>query len=146
MTFEYPEKFDTDYASFSIQTSVSAIDSSKLDKNGCYSTVGETGKPSPASLITVNGLKFCYSTSGDVGAGQLYNDYGYTTFRNGSAYTIDYVVHTSNGCGAYQDSADLNSPLNAKYVQCMAFKNNYNGLVLAPIWQSISTFAFASTE
>lgn len=135
--FEYPTTFNTNYASPMVEVSVEKTDSSKLDSNGCYPVVGsETGRTGSASVVTISGTKFCYSTNGDVGAGQLYRDYVYTTFRGGSAYTIDYVVHTSNGCGVYYGEPQYN--------ECQNFESNYNSLVVDPIQQSIATFLFTN--
>ena len=89
------------------------------------STRTRQGRPSPTSVITVNNTKFCYTTGGDVGAGQLYTTYDYATFRQGKAYIVDYVVHTSNGCGVYENSPDVNAPGNEKYKECMDFQKNY---------------------
>jgi len=142
--FEYPIKFNTDYASLNVETSVGKTDSTRLDSNGCYPDTAENGKPTRTSMLTINGLQFCYTTSGDVGAGQLYTDYTYNTFRNGYAYSITYSVHTSNGCGAYQNSSDPNDPKNQKYNECLDSAKNSDTLVVKPIQQSISTFKFTN--
>jgi len=131
--FEYPVKFDTDYASLTVETSVEKVDSAKMDSNGCYPGMNGSGRPSSTNVLTFNGINFCYTTSGSAGAGQLYTDYSYTTFRNGYAYMIDYSVHTSNGCGAYE---------NAKYNECQDAQKNFDSTVVMPIQQSIATFKF----
>jgi hypothetical protein len=142
--FEYPIKLNTDYALLSVQTSVGKVDNTKLDSNGCYPAMNDSGKPSSSSALTVNGIKFCSTTSGDVGAGQLYIVYNYMTIRNGNAYTITYQVHTSNGCGVYKNSFDLNSPDNQKYNECLNAHNNFSTTVFKPIQDSISTFSFTN--
>ena len=140
--FEYPEKFSSDFASLTLKASVAKVNSTMLDSNGCYPVTGENGKPSSSSMMTISGIKFCYSTISGVGAGQLYNDYTYMTFRNGNAYSVDYLVNTSNGCGAYGNSTDLGSSENQKYNQCLDFTKNYNSIVLKTIQNSIATFMF----
>ncbi len=142
--FEYPVKFSTTYASLNIQTSVQKTDSSRLDSNGCYPAVNGSGKPSATTLLTINNTKFCYTTSGDAGAGQLYTTYSYTTFSGGNAYIIDYVVHTSNGCGVFENSPDVNAPGNGNYKACMDFQNNISSIVIKPIQESIATFKFTN--
>ena len=142
--FEYPEKFNTDYATLNVRTSVEKVDTTKLDSNGCYPAINAAGKQSPDTLRTINGIKFCFTTSGDVGAGQLYTDYNYMTVRNGNAYTVDYSVHTSNGCGVYQNDNDINSPDNLRYRECLDFGKNYNTLVTQPIQKSIGTLTFTN--
>ena len=142
--FEYPIKFKTNYASLTVGTSIKSADSAKLDSNGCSPVMNDSGKPSPSSTLAVNGTKFCTTSGGGVGAGQLYTDYAYTTIRNGNAYTIDYGVHTSNGCGVYENSPDLNSTANQKYNECLAFGKDYENIVTKPIQESIATFRFAN--
>ncbi len=141
--FEYPEKFNTNYASLNLQVSVQKIDNSKMDSNGCYpGGINGAGNANPTTLLTINNTKFCYTTSSDVGAGQLYTSYDYTTFSHGNAYIIDYVVHTSNGCGAYANSTDINAPGNERYKECLDFGKNYESIVTKPIQDSIATFKF----
>ena len=133
MRFEYPVKFDTDYAFLTVGTSVEKAVGSKSDT--CDPT---------ANALTINGIKFCSTTSGDVGAGQLYTIYAYTTVHGGNTYTISYSVQSSNGCGAYQNSPNLNSPENQRYNECLDFKKNYASIVTEPLKQSISTFTFTN--
>lgn len=140
--FEYPVKFNTDFASLTVGTSVKNIDGSELDDNGCFPVTNDNGKPSPSNVFAVNGIKFCSTKSADVGAGQLYTDYIYTTHHNGNVYTIDYSVHTSNGCSVYENSPDPNASGNEKYKECLDFEKKYDSIVTEPIHQSISTFRF----
>ena len=69
VTFEYPEKFNTDYASLNLQTMITSSDDSKIDAGGCYSSMGPN--PTKDSKVIINNIPFCLSTGGDVGAGQL---------------------------------------------------------------------------
>ncbi len=143
--FNYPVKFNTDYASLNIQTSVQKVDNSKLDNNGCYPVISEeTGRQGSSTVLAINGIKFCYSKNGGVGAGHENTDYSYMTIHNGNAYTIDYSVGTSNGCGVYQNSPNPSDPDNQKYNECLDFGKNYDSIVVNPIQQSISTFEFAN--
>ncbi len=142
--FEYPLKFTTDYASLNIQTSVQKVENTKLDSNGCYPGVDGNGTQTQTNVINVNGIKFCSTSSSDVGAGQLYTDYTYATIRNGNVYTVNYSVHTSNGCGAYKNSESINSPENKKYNECLNAQRNFDTTVVKPIKDSISTFTFTN--
>jgi hypothetical protein len=87
-------------------------------------------------------MHFCLATSSDVGAGQLYTSYAYTIARATTAYTITYVVHTSNGCWPYMGSTDVNAPDNARYRACRDFINHRDTTIMAPINKSIGTFGF----
>ncbi|MDE2188513.1 MAG: hypothetical protein KGJ35_02170, partial [Patescibacteria group bacterium] len=131
--FEYPPRLNTDYAGLTVQTSVEKTDLSQLDSNGCYpgQISDRTGLATLATVQMINGIKFCTSTGGGVGAGQSYTNYSYETSVGDSTYTIVYAVHTSNGCGAYQGGP--------KYAGCVDFGKNYDSLVLTPIRQSIAT-------
>jgi hypothetical protein len=143
--FEYPGKLATDYGSLDIQTSVEKAGSVSLDSNGCYSALdGSEERPSTTSVLTINNVPFCYRTSGDVGAGQAYTTYSYTTSRDGNVYGINYIVHTSNGCGVYENSNDPNAPGNEKYKECLAFGANYATLVTKPVQDSIASFKFSN--
>ena len=134
MEFEYPTKFNTNYASLNIQVSVQKTDTSKMDSNGCYPVTNGSGRLSPTTLVTINNTKFCATTSSDVGAGQAYTSYNYATFNHGNTYLINYIVHTPNACGGYENSPDVNAPGNEKYKECMDFEqNNYGSIVIKPI-------------
>jgi len=141
MEFEYPEKLNTDYASLNLQTMILNPGDSKIDSNNCYIVQTESGN-AIGSPITINNVKFCLTTGSDVGAGQLYRSYYYTALKNGKYYVIGYVVHTSNACGGYENSPDVNAPGNEKYKACMEFQKNYNTIALKPIQDSIATFKF----
>lgn len=141
--FEYPKKLDTEYAFLNIHTSIEKIDTGKLQANGCYPSVSNSGKLIPSGVNVVNGIKFCSTGLSDVGAGQLYTVYTYTTFRNGTAYTIEYQTQTPNGCGVYKNSTDAAAPDNQKYRACLDALGKFGTTVVKPIQQSISTFMFA---
>jgi hypothetical protein len=141
--FEYPEKINTGYIGLNIVVSVKKADTTKLDSNGCYLPESNYGEKS-ATIVTINGIKFCSIVFSDVGAGQLGTDYGYVTFRDGNAYSIDYRVSSSNGCGAYQESNDLTAPENQRYNECLDAKKNYESLITKPIQNSISSFTFTN--
>jgi hypothetical protein len=133
--FEYPATLDTKYASLNLSTSVEKVGTAKLDSNGCYPVTDDSGAPSPSSVSTIHGLKFCSTTSSDVGAGQLGTNYTYTTIHNGNVYTVDYAVSTTNGCGAYDGT---------NYTDCVAAQKNFPTTVVKPIQNSIGTFAFTN--
>jgi hypothetical protein len=123
ITFKYPK-----IAYVSLNTQEPKVFPDKVDDSGC--STRHYGNPVKKQLVSINGRNFCLGSTSDVGAGQLYNEYMYTTFINGTYITIDYVVHTSNGCGAYEAEA---------LVQCQITHSNYDTLVLEPIRQSVAT-------
>jgi hypothetical protein len=143
MQFEYPTTFNTDYASLSLQTIILGSGDSNIDTNGCYAAYEPNGQSATPTKIQNNGMTFCLTQGGDVGAGQAYYDYYYATNRNGIYYVIRYSVHTPNGCGAYENSPDINAPGNEKYKDCENFlSNDYNTVVVKSIQDSIATLTF----
>ena len=46
--------------------------------------------------------------------------------------------------GVYKNDNDINAPSNSKYRECLDFNNNYDGLVIKPIQDSIATFKFTN--
>ena len=140
ITFEYPEKLNSDYISLNLQIIILNKLDSKINSKGCYSASSASGKPSPSQSVTVNNLKFCLTTGNDVGAGQAYNSYYYTTLNNGEYYVIDYAVHSPNACGGYENSANVNAPGNEQYKACLADEKNWDNIVVKPIQNSIATF------
>jgi len=142
MTFEYPAKFNSDYISLNLQTMILNSSDKNIDSNGCYVVISGNGKSGPGSFITVNNIKFCLSEGSDVGAGQAYNSYYYTTLNNGKYYVVEYLVHSPNACGGYENSPDVNAPGNERYKACMADESNWNSIVTKPIQDSVATFKF----
>ena len=132
--FKYPTDFNSKYASFSQTPAVivNPQNSKKIDSNGCYILDGVD--QSKDSQITINNMLFCLSSGSDPGAGQLYNTHDYTTLKNGNYITLEYIVHTLNGCSPYAGTPDFGP--------CTDFMNNYNTLVVLPIQQSVGTLQF----
>lgn len=144
MTFEYPSKFNSDYISLNLQTEIFNSGDKNIDSNGCATAMNGNGKPGPETFQTINNSKFCLTAGADAGAGQAYNSYFYTTLKNGKYYVIEYLVHSPNACGVYENSPDVNAPGNEKYKACIADEKNWNSLVIKPIQDSIATFKFTN--
>ncbi len=112
--------------------------SSDIGTNGCYhSSMNYGGGPATNdSKITLNGTQFCLSSGGDAGMSQLYTTDDYTTERNGLYITIQYVIHTTNGCGVYQGDPT--------YAACEYLSKNYDELVTQPIQKSVGSLTFTN--
>ncbi|MDE1966584.1 MAG: peptidoglycan-binding protein [Patescibacteria group bacterium] len=136
ISFQYPSSLNSNYASLvgTPQITVTPTGASTIDNNGCLQTVNGSGRPGTESQVNLNGVAFCLSTAGEAGMSQLYTTYDYTTYRNGSYITLQYVIHTPNGCGVF-----LGGP---NYNDCQTFENNYNSVVVQPLQQSVSTLTF----
>ncbi len=130
-SFKYPTDFGSKYASFQQNPFAVITDASKIDSNGCLI---ESTLTSKESRVTINNMQFCLGTGSDPGAGQLYNSYNYTTVKNGNYITIEYLVHTLNGCGPYMGTTD--------YQPCIDFMNSYDGNVVKVIEKSVATLQF----
>ena len=145
-SFQYPPSFNTTYASLDPNVPELIVTDSNydLDSSGCY--IGSVNKDivNKELQIVINSIPFCLSTGGDVGAGQLYTSYYYTTSHNKLYYTLIYVVHTSNSCSAYMNDPDVNAPDNLKYRECLDTEKNYDSLVMKPIEQSVGTLTFSN--
>lgn len=137
ISFQYPSKFNSNFAALNNDPKV-IVTSNKtnIDANGCYSLQTGKGEAGKESQVTIHNIQFCLSQGGDVGAGQLYQDYYYTTFKNGNYITVGYTIHTPNGCGVYEGTS--------QYDSCEAFFKNYDTFVLQPIQQSVATLKFAN--
>jgi|GEM_PF-4465021 hypothetical protein len=141
--FKYPETLNTKYASFDMvpglypAASVIAQNNDTAGNiiNGCFVPAMDTAFAKTQPGITINNMQFCLTTESSPGAGQLYNTYYYTTLHNGSYYTLDYVVHTLNGCSPYMGTPD--------YQPCTDFMNNYDSIVMRPIQESVATLTFS---
>jgi len=142
ITFEYPVKFNSDYISLSLQTMVLNSGDKNINSNGCYLAPQGYGQNLKPQFLTINNIKFCLTSGTDEGAGQAYNYYYYTTIANGKYYVVEYLVHSPNACGGYENSSDVNAPGNEKYKACKADESNWNSIVIKPINDSIATFKF----
>ncbi len=132
--FSYPDSFATSFASFQQApiTIISKAGSNSTDKDGCYIAQNETSANS--EILIINDMRFCLSEYEGIGAGQLYKSYYYTTFKDNNYITLQFVVHTSNGCGAYGGLIQQQP--------CEDFMKNYDSVVLKPIQDSVATFKF----
>ncbi|MES2059996.1 MAG: hypothetical protein V4438_03120 [Patescibacteria group bacterium] len=141
--FKYPDTLNTDYASYeqSPTAIISQIGDKNIDNDGCYAGYEIEGKPI-ISKVSINNISYCLATGGGVGAGQRYYAYDYTTKHDDTYVTLQYVIHTSNGCSVFMNSGDINSPDNKRYNECLDFVKNYDNLVLKPIQESVTTLKF----
>ena len=143
ISFKYPNSLNPACAELQEPTvTVTSAGDSKIDSLGCLPASAE--RPIKSEKVTLNGINFCLSKGSDAGAGQLYRDYRYTTFKNNNYYTLGYVVHTSNGCGVFKNNNDVNSPSNDRYRACLSCQQKYDGVVIPMIQKSVSTLVFNS--
>jgi hypothetical protein len=144
VSLDIPSQLDTKYASLVTTIHFGKIDESRVDSNGCFPAINDSGSPSTSTVSTINGLRFCLAISDGVGAGQRFMNYSYSTVREGTPYIIDYLVSTANTCGGYQAAADANDPSNKVYRECLDDQKHSDTLVLKPIKDSIATFKFTN--
>ena len=138
LSFKYPTSFNGGFASMNstpqviITTDNTATGINSTD--GCYD--GSSPNSYKDSQLTLNNIPFCVSTTGDAGMSQRYTTYNFTTHRNGEYVTLEYVIHTPNGCGAYEGASN--------YAACEDFENNYSSDVVQPLQLSAGTLTFTN--
>ncbi len=147
-SIQYPPSFNTQYASLdpNVPDLNEITNVHQIDSKGCYLDQKNGNPPGKEQEVTINNKQFCLSVTGDVGAGQLYSTYTYTTDAyTGNYYFVSYTVHTSNSCSAYMNDPDVNAPDNLRYRECLDTEKNYDSLVMKPIEQSVGTLTIASS-
>lgn len=138
ITFQYPNKFNSDYIALHQKpfVIVNSKSGGSIDENGCLVTINDIPTDSGTPTIFTSGnLSFCISHSSSGAAGTFYDTYYYTTYEQGKYYTFEFVVSRVD-CGVYGDAA------NAKFKACTNDENDYGFIVSKPIQQSVSTFKF----
>ena len=101
---------------------------------GCY--ISDQMESAPVnSQVKIAGANLCLTQTQGVGAGQIYKEYDYTGTRgDGFFFTLQYIVHTSNGCGAYEGTPN--------FQDCNDFMANYDTIIMKPIQDSVATLQF----
>lgn len=139
ISFQYPSDFGGYPASLQGQNGIPQIlvtpTGANIDEHGCYIDNSGPRGYMGGTPVAINSLSFCLSTGGDVGAGQSYRDYYYTTRRNGTYITLGYTIHTSNGCGVFKGDPN--------YVSCEYFFQNFDNIVTKAIQKSAGSLTFA---
>lgn len=149
ITFQYPNKLDSNYISLwqkpSVIITIQGGDAAaQVIASGCLIKSSTSANPiSIVGSLSVGNMNFCISSTGDGTPGTYYNTYYYTTLRNGNYYTLTYAVSKiscGNIGGPTMSSSDPNYQ---RYQTCMSDENtNYDSIVIQPIKQSVSTFKF----
>lgn len=137
VSFEYPSDFGGG-ASASVQNpggvpKVLITPDNAVDSHGCIPSTNGNGKPGTESQLTINNIAVCLSTSEEAGMSQLYTTYSYTAHKNGEYITLQYIIHTSNGCGVFQGDPSL--------VSCQYFLGNFNHVVIKSLEKSVGSLA-----
>ena len=78
---------------------VSVIAGDKDSKQACGQNIFSPPNPVLQTNKTINSINFVVYEGSDVGAGQLYSDYCYVLSRNNKYYSINFLIHSTNGCG-----------------------------------------------
>ncbi len=65
-------------------------------ENPCH-TPGVAGTPpSSSETVAINGISFLKETGGDAGMGHLHEWVAYSTLKNGTCISMDFVLHSTN--------------------------------------------------
>ncbi|NTU56279.1 MAG: hypothetical protein HGA79_08520, partial [Anaerolineales bacterium] len=63
----------------------------------CQSPLSDTSPPgSPTETVVINGISFFKQTGGDAGVGHLHEWVGYSTLKNTTCISMDFVLHSLN--------------------------------------------------
>ena len=82
-------------------------------------------------------MNFVVFENGDVGAGQLYTDYCYVLNTSNKNYVINFLIHSTNGCGGGNCGPYCGT---TNEQACKNFDMQKE--VIQPIEEIISTFKF----
>jgi hypothetical protein len=97
---KYPETFSG--ATWQVQDWPPTVVVSDISSNvvmGCGQDISSGIEISGPEDVMLNNMNFKLYRGGDVGAGQLYTDYCYALDANNKHYTINFLIHSTNGCG-----------------------------------------------
>ena len=104
------------------------------------------GGGSNAVALTINGLPYCFSQTGDAAAGHYYSHYYYTTVRPpmGASQSekkclVVYLATSATRCENYLPLEQGNAPQQKNYENCLAANENQPKV----LQQIINTFTFA---
>ena len=86
---------------------------------------------------TIGNMNFLVYKFNDAGAGQLYSDYCYVLNKNNKNYDINFLIHSTNGCGNGNCGPWCGTP---NETACKNFDMQKE--VVAPIEKIVSTFKF----
>jgi photosystem II stability/assembly factor-like uncharacterized protein len=65
--------------------------------NPCQSPLSAISPPgSPTETVVINGISFLKQTGGDAGVGHLHEWVGYSTLKNNTCISMDFVLHSLN--------------------------------------------------
>jgi hypothetical protein len=76
--------------------------------------VEEQTESSSSTQAVINGIQFTRTTTGGVGAGNIYQGIDYTTTKNGLCYRVGLFTHSTNGEGFY-----TNDPVQIKKIDAL---------------------------
>jgi len=132
VTFQYPDSSNlSPYVGFQKPTVVvTSQGSSNIDSNGCLTAYG--ADPKDSTITTNSGMNFCLSQASDDDMQSNHTNYYYTTLEDGSYYTIEYSVASS-------ECVSLNEP----YADTPCYTDSQ--MVPLILQQSVSTLTFIST-
>ena len=116
---------------------ITISDDSKNSITACGSDISLSDRVSFPGKITLNNIDFITYTGTGVGAGQFYGDYCYIIHANNRYYGINFLIHSTNGCGNGNCGPWCGTP---NEQACKNFDMQKE--VVGPIEQIVSTFKF----
>lgn len=135
---KYPETFsDAVWRAQTWPPSVAVSDITTAPITSCSTDISASGPNSSQKNETINNMNFVVYTGSDAGAGQLYTDYCYVLKTNNKYYAINFVIHSTDGCGNGNCGPWCGTP---NEQACKTFDMQKE--VVQPIETIVSTFKF----
>ena len=136
--FKYPRTFSgTTWQAVNWPPKVSVFVGDADPVAGCTDDVSSFNQISSHKNVTVNNKNFVLYTSSDPGAGQLYSTYCYIYSAGYNKYVINFLIHSTNGCGNGNCGPYCGTP---NEQACKNFDMQKE--VIQPITEIISTLKF----
>ncbi len=136
--FKYPEIFSgVTWSPIVWPPYATSLDKGVDPTKACGADISRQAQNGPRKNETINGMNFVVYESNDVGAGQLYSEYCYILDENNKNYVIDFLIHSTSGCG----NGNCGPYCGTENEQ--ACKNfDIQKEIIQPIEEIISTFKF----
>jgi hypothetical protein len=116
ISFQYPEKLDLEYYRFVNDSTHSWPPQVRILDGELVCKTGKLGAQN-VSVRTIDGVAFCLITGQEAGMSQLWRSLVYAfNFTPDKVVEFSFTVHSTNGCGVYDDGVEPNT----RYKKCLS--------------------------
>lgn len=140
VSFAYPEQLPFEFHRFVNDSMRSWPPRVRLFDGELFCKTGVLGSR-VVSTRTIDGRAFCVITGSEAGMSQLYSSYVYAfNIAPEEAVEFSFTVHSTNGCGVYDDGVEPNT----RYKKCQSeqalFTPAYIDDIVAKMARSVKVF------